>query len=554
MNATGSKACVLGILGVLTATMCGCASRMVGTGPYPADSISERAAGIIYHLPKDVLIITGVAYYAVSAGTVERIETPPEAGAGAAGEAAPRVEFRVRRRVPEFRRADLDYAVETIADGASYYRLNVRPGWFGADSHAVDLSPLGVISSADAKAQGHAGEVLRSVSAMAGNAVGIGASLGGADSEPHPMAENIHARMPANLPLADQFYYSRHPEMLEVHETVKALAAERDRILHAQIAFTTDPPPSTAGAVVKERIEAFRAAKLDVDENLARASEPLAASKLAFFRAQGLVSTELAKPFVRRFELSEIPSDEGYRDASTLIEVEDRLDRDGYVRMQDCLRELRAYLTLEPRGLPEPREDAAGRESDYSGSAVYYRLPVPITIRVYAQGQDIQEQSMEGDRDILLSDVREHALLHPRSRPTALPIVPSLWTERKATFTADGNLRPKRLTWTTGSAASESAVALDDSIAAFRDEAVKASEKLSTFRKSMRSGRLADLEDEIAETDRRHELLEVQIELQGTVATEAQQVRLAELKAQSKILSEQVAIEKSLRALEEGVR
>jgi hypothetical protein len=532
---------------------------MVGTGPHPGSPLSVASKGMVYYLPKDVLVVTGVAHYVIEAGTVEIVETgePRTAhpvDADGAADATDAVAFRVRRGLPVFDHAELDYTIETVADSDAFYRLEIKPGWLRADAHTLDLSPLGVMASVDTRAVGRAGEAARSVAAMAGNALGIGGRLGAEDSGLFPMAEDLRRRLPPTMPTRDQFYFSSHPEMLAMHDAVEDLAAERERLLQAQIAFATESPADAAGAVLRERIEAFRAAKLALEEELAAKSRQLLDSRSAFFREQGLAPTAVAKPFVRRFELSEIPPDQTYRDAATVIDVEDRLAADGFHRMRDCLAELNAYLTLDLHGASSPAGEAPERSEVHPGSAVYYRMPVPATVRLYSRRRDIRDQSMEGDRDVLLSNVRELALLHPDSHPTALPIVPSAWTERKSTITADTNLRPKRLSWESGAASGAAATSLEDAVAALRDESVRASSQMAAFRKNMREVRLGDLEDELAETRSRRLLLEEQIKLQGAVATEYQQVRLAELKVQADVLEEQLAIEKTLNKLEDEAR
>jgi hypothetical protein len=358
------------------------------------------------------------------------------------------------------------------------------------------------------------------------------------------------------MPAQDRFYFSRHPEMLTMPRGRNRPGGRSgSAAAGAQFAFAAEYHLGCRRArCCGNGVEAFRAAKLALEEELAAKSRQLLESQTAFFRDQGLMPTAVAKPFVRRFELSEIPPDQAYRDVATVIDAEDRLAADGYLRMRDCLEELHAYLTLDLHGAAAPADVPHAPPAARPGSAVYYRMPVPATIRLYTRRQDIRDQSMEGDRDVLLATVREHALLHPDSHPTALRIVPSAWTERKSTITADANLRPKRLSWETGPAASDASASLEDAVAALRDESVKASDKMATFRKNMREVRLGDLEDELAETRSRRLLLEEQIRLQGAVATEHQQVRLAELKVQADVLEEQLAIEKTLNKLEDEAR
>jgi hypothetical protein len=134
---------------VLVVLCCGCASRMVGTGPHPGSPLSVASEGMVYYLPKDVLLVTGVAHYVIEAGTVEMVETgggrganPVDADGGA--DATGAVAFRVRRGLPVFDHAELDYTIETVADSDAFYRLEIKPGWLRADAHTLDLSPLGV--------------------------------------------------------------------------------------------------------------------------------------------------------------------------------------------------------------------------------------------------------------------------------------------------------------------------------------------------------------------------------------------------------------------------
>jgi len=491
---------------------------------------------MVYYLPKQVLVVEGTV-------THRRIKEV------IINEKTNHLEISDRT---EFQSADLAVGLLTVPDTSDSYILDLRPGGASEDTLAVQVSASGLLRSINVNSVGRAGEILLNVFKVIGSVGAIAQGLTGVTPavatdlvenaiQRGKMKKESAEKAIEDLPPKVAFFLQQTPSAWALLDKVLDLEnriSEKTKDLH-DLQWKLGDVTKEQLEVVQGKVALLKGTIEDLRQQREAARGAFEARLADFEREKGLGVTQHTRRVRHVLELTDLPLLGTINPPVSPPQARTALsNRNRALALFD-----ETYLIVEIDGAPAPpagRGDASRPRS--RDGKVYYRPPSQVVLRILARSKAPREGVQGAPDEIVHMEDRVESVLHPHGSAMILDFRPNAFATRNMVLGFDENGRLVSLQRSSTSAVEAATGAVANALTAALDQYDQTLGKINDIHVKQRTLATADLETQLAVLQKRKDLLDARLSLEGATANYDLILEKKKLEAELDRLRSEVAL------------